>query len=397
MRPVKRMRCLALRTIQDDGASQLRRFADRRFERFRNSLDQLDIGMAILHLDSTEQPDITRLRPLLAQNWDMILANGIDAIEALSRAGRIRVPILLDLGDRSYLDATAASNIALGWRARWRRRHQEGRLSRIEAAAARQAQLTFVTTPGDREDVAALQCNRDTIAIIRQTAFVEPSRTAPAKRGFSIFTGSFGHAPDVEAAERLMTLVWPRVRTRLPDAELVIAGDHPDRLPSFGERPAGIRFVRDDADSGKLLAKASLAFATQTRRAASSAFLVESAMAARAIIATSPAAEGLSLHNGRDLLLRNTDAAIADSAVDLLENETMANALGLEARRSIEREHQADVIETTITEALRHCFGKASQPSRGQNRITVPARRDSELEPMIALSSRYELATDRAV
>jgi len=68
-----------------------------------------------------------------------------------------------------------------------------------------------------------------------------------------LFLGNYLHAPNIEAAIKLVEEVWPRVRERRPDAEFWLAGGHaPAAVRKLADRP-GVRVIGEIEDLDGLL------------------------------------------------------------------------------------------------------------------------------------------------
>src|SRR6266700_881188 len=65
-----------------------------------------------------------------------------------------------------------------------------------------------------------------------------------------LLLATYAYGPNIAAAEFLIREVWPLVREACPDAQLIIAGDKPERIPSFASHPPGVDFTGfvDDLD-----------------------------------------------------------------------------------------------------------------------------------------------------
>ncbi len=130
------------------------------------------------------------------------------------------------------------------------------------------------------------------------------------RRGFA-FVGSFGHAPNLDAAWWLLQDILPLLRLRAPGLECLMAGSEmPDSLRA-AERP-GVRMLGHVADLGSLLGQVRLTVAPLTFGAGAKGKLLDSLAAGLPCACTHVAAEGLDLPE-------TLHATIADSPQTLVD------------------------------------------------------------------------------
>ena len=58
-----------------------------------------------------------------------------------------------------------------------------------------------------------------------------------------LFFGDYAHQPNPEAAERLVLEVLPRIRSVVPEAELMLAGANSHLIEELAEQPSGVVHV----------------------------------------------------------------------------------------------------------------------------------------------------------
>jgi glycosyltransferase involved in cell wall biosynthesis len=112
------------------------------------------------------------------------------------------------------------------------------------------------------EDAQALQQLLGRDVLVRPATLPVPERAcrpeaAPRR---ALFLGDYRHGPNPEAARRLAHEVWPRVRARHADAELLLAGPHEHTIRDLDGRD-GVRVLGFVDDLFALLASARLVLA----------------------------------------------------------------------------------------------------------------------------------------
>ena len=238
-----------------------------------------------------------------------------------------RAPLVVD-----YVDALseAARQSAEQDPALWRRlywRAEAARLERAERDAARGAKLLLATTPAD---AAALPAGTEAIAL---GARVGPS--PPRERGpLVVFTGRMGYRPNAVAAELLLREIWPRVRERVPGAELVVGGaDAPASLRRRADATPGARLVSPVPDMRALLLSARVAAVPVDMGTGTPNKVYEALEAGCAVVAT-PAAAARAVLDDVAAPVRTASGpeAFAREVADLLSDAESAEALGAAGR-----------------------------------------------------------------
>jgi glycosyltransferase involved in cell wall biosynthesis len=141
-----------------------------------------------------------------------------------------------------------------------------------------------------------------------------------------LFVGSFLHYPNEDAAIRLASRILPRVRQRVPDATLTLVGSYPSArigaLASPHVRVFGsVDLVRPYLDEAAVFA-APLRFGGGMR-----VKVLEALAAGKAVVASTKAVDGLSVTEGVNVRLANSDDDFADTVVELFDCEPRRLAL----------------------------------------------------------------------
>jgi glycosyltransferase involved in cell wall biosynthesis len=172
----------------------------------------------------------------------------------------------------------------------------------------------------------------------------QPSEEEP-EPGRLLFIGSFAHLPNVIAVDWFAREVWPRVRVRHPAALHVIAGSrhryflerYRDRVQPPLDQP-GIEVDDFVADPRAAYRRAAVVVAPLLASAGTNIKIMEAMAMGKAIASTPGGINGLEeLRPGRDLLVSDTAAGMAEAVVLLLEDAGRRRAIGRQARRTAER------------------------------------------------------------
>jgi glycosyltransferase involved in cell wall biosynthesis len=159
-----------------------------------------------------------------------------------------------------------------------------------------------------------------------------PASSAGDESPTVLFVGNFIHPPNVDAALRLATSIFPSVAQEIPDARLYLVGDRP---PRELERAADSNVVvtgRVD-DVVPYLERANAVVAPLRRGGGTRVKVLEALAYGKALVASSLALEGIDVTDGVHVLVADADDASAAALVSLLRDRTLRERLGGSARR----------------------------------------------------------------
>ncbi len=203
---------------------------------------------------------------------------------------------------------------------------------RYEADAYRRVDALVVFTDADRQAVGPSAGQTPVYVIPPGTVISEPPPTPLADHPSNLlFVGNFIHPPNVEAARRLVESILPAVRSRVPEVELFIVGDHP---PDDVARGSGSHVIVTGrvADITPYLDRAAVVVAPMRTGGGMRIKVLEALAAGKAVVATPLAIEGLALTDGRDVAVAADDDEFADRVVDLLQDERKRLSMAAAAR-----------------------------------------------------------------
>jgi glycosyltransferase involved in cell wall biosynthesis len=151
-----------------------------------------------------------------------------------------------------------------------------------------------------------------------------------------LFVGGYSHPPNGDAALRLVRSIMPLVRGRHPDARLWLVGDRPTEAM---KREAGDRdVITGTVDRVEPFLDDASVIALPIRLGGGMRVkLLEALGAGKAIVASPRAAASLSVSDGQELLIAETDEEFARAIVRLLADSETRGRLARNARAWAER------------------------------------------------------------
>ena len=214
------------------------------------------------------------------------------------------------------------------------------------------ATLAFVCSSADAEHLRRLWFTHQVRVV--PNAIETPAIPPDVTPSLSIlYLGSYHHLPNVIAAERLISRIWPLIRAQVPDARLLIAGVESERLPSRSNPVPGVDYLGFVENISDLYARSRIVCAPITTGSGTRLKLLEAGAYARPMVSTRIGAEGLNFRDGHEILLREDDAALAAACVTLLRDDHICRQLGLAARAVVENRYEVQRIEYEVANLIK--------------------------------------------
>jgi glycosyltransferase involved in cell wall biosynthesis len=225
----------------------------------------------------------------------------------------------IDLGRSSDGDRMLRRLDVRAWR-----RFESNVLTRVDAAVA--------FTPRDVQVLSSLAPTAEVVRIPFGTDFFERADSPPAIGDDEsvLFVGNFVHPPNVDAADRLVRVIFPLVRERVPTARLTLVGDNPP-AQLRARAGAGVTVTGRVPDIVPFIERAVVVAAPLRFGGGMRVKVLEALAAGKPVVASRLAVEGLDVTDGDQLLIAETDEAVAEAIVRALSNRELRERLGKRA------------------------------------------------------------------
>ena len=137
-----------------------------------------------------------------------------------------------------------------------------------------------------------------------------------------MFVGAMDWEPNIDAMEYFCGEIWPLVQARVPTSQLRIVGRNPDRrvqklaskvVEVTGTVPSVVDHLRQAAT---VIVPLRIGGGTRLK-------IYEATAMGKAVVSTSVGAEGLDVHNGRDIMLADTPENFAEAVVMFLRDREL--------------------------------------------------------------------------
>lgn len=159
-----------------------------------------------------------------------------------------------------------------------------------------------------------------------------PSEQAGQEKALVVFVGAMDWEPNVDAVRYFCAEVWPLVLAKVPGALFRIVGRNPDRrvrglegqaVEVTGRVPSVVEHLREAA---VVVVPLRIGGGTRIK-------IYEAMAAGKAVVSTTVGAEGLDVHHGEDILLRDAPHDFAESVAKMLLDREGRHRIGRAAAK----------------------------------------------------------------
>jgi glycosyltransferase involved in cell wall biosynthesis len=297
-------------------------------------------------------PQISAIKTRILCQPDFIFAHRLSSMIALIQIGKSQdlPPVFFDLDDveHRYAYRRALNSPSLS-KAIYRFLGLP-KLMTAERRAMRSADKTFVCSEVDQSHLALLRMGDATV--IPNLIAVPKIKNSVCSRHTILFLGNYRYPPNAEAAERLISRIWPLILRQNETASLIVAGDYPEHIPSYRLKPFNVEFTGLVPDLDALYERSRIICCPIRTGGGTRLKLIEAAAYAKPMIATPVGAEGLLFENDSEILIRESDAQIAAACSRLLTDDTECLELGRHAYHKALSVYDVDIVKQRIKSEL---------------------------------------------
>lgn len=182
----------------------------------------------------------------------------------------------------------------------------------------------------------------------------------PQKTGTKriVFVGNFRWLPNRQAAEELVTKIWPHVKKQHPDALLRIVGKHMNDDLKNAVRAAGGQAMTDVSDIRSIYHDADMLVAPHTIPGGTKYKMLEAMASGLPIVTTSEGMEGLDAHPGEHYLEAYTKGEFVSQISTLWHNYDLSVRLTQNSRKLVEEKYSWDEIARTQDSVWKDAYAK---------------------------------------
>lgn len=294
-------------------------------------------------------------RCLREKNPDVVICDFLDAAINLPDVSAIP-SVLFQHNVESEIWRRHAENGARGVK-KLVYRHEFSRMLRYEQAAVRRFDHVIAVSDHDKRLMSAwTAANR--ITVVPTGVDIEqfrPSAQPGSEKPLVLFVGAMDWEPNVDAVQYFCREMWPRVVQKVPQARFRVVGRNPDArvralageaVEITGRVPSVLEHLHEAA-----------VVVVPLRVGGGTRLKIYEAMAAgKAVVSTTVGAEGLDVHDGRDVILADSADKFAEAVVRLLQDAERRLQLG-RAAAALAAQFGWPVIAEKFAAVLRQVVG----------------------------------------
>jgi len=186
--------------------------------------------------------------------------------------------------------------------------------------------------------VRSLGIRNDVVEVIPNCVQIDEKENHPSTLvpNQLIFSGSFRYHANYEAMLWFVGEVYPRILERIPDAYLVITGDHANLpLPST----QNINFIGYVDDIKTAVASSWVSIAPLLSGGGTRLKILEAMSVGTPVVSTSKGAEGLGAVTGHHLFIADTPDTFADQVVRILKDKDLRNQIATSANEFVKEKY----------------------------------------------------------
>ncbi len=273
---------------------------------------------------------------LAGSHYDLGIVEHFWAAPYLPRIARVCEKTVLDLHNiESVLHARSAetsSGLMAAGHARFARRSRA-----YEADLLPRYSLVLTTSESDAAEARRIAPTA-TVAVYPNAL---PSAEIPAvkEEPVVVFSGNFEYHPNIDAVRWLVSEVWPEVRSRCPDLRLRLVGRGDEFIRHLLPSGLDIETTGPVEDARAAIARARIVIAPLRSGSGTRVKILEAWAAARPVIATSIAAEGLECRDNEHILIANSSQNYGTLIAQLNADPSRRAELAFHGRRLFEERY----------------------------------------------------------
>lgn len=163
-----------------------------------------------------------------------------------------------------------------------------------------------------------------------------------------LFVGNFSWLQNREAVGFLIEKIWPKVRTKIPNAELLVVGRNPSEQIRNLARKFNVRLESRIDDIRDAYAKSDVMIAPIFGPGGTRYKILEAMASSLPVVTTEMGAEGLPVIHREHILIANEENTLIEQTVKLLEDEKLRHKISQNARLLIQKEFDWEKISAKL-------------------------------------------------
>ena len=213
----------------------------------------------------------------------------------------------------------------------------------IEKSSCFLCDSIFAVSERDKEEMVSWGISKKKIEIVpnsveiqKYSALTEENRIRNqynlADKNVIIFHGDFLYPPNEEACQILANTILPQILKKHSQTYLLLVGRNPPKMSHPNIITTG--FVENLAE---YISAADIAVVPLLKGGGTRIKIIQYMASGKAVVSTKKGAEGLTIQNGKDILITNSpDSEFISLIITLIENKELRKEIGANAKKKAE-------------------------------------------------------------
>jgi glycosyltransferase involved in cell wall biosynthesis len=226
---------------------------------------------------------------------------------------------------------------------------------RRELAIVQQADYTLVVSP-DEKVLLEKSCPKVQAYVIPIVCRLYGSAKPFSERAGIVFVGSFQHSPNLDAIDYFVSEIYPLIKKKIGGLKLFVVGSSPlDSIKRLSSSDIVVTGYVPDLAS--YFDNCRLSIAPLRFGAGAKGKVLTSMSYGVPVVASSIAAEGMYLTDGKDVLVADGPSDFCDAVVTLYQNETLWTSISESGLETISRHFSFAAVRAALVELLEEIGG----------------------------------------
>ena len=213
------------------------------------------------------------------------------------------------------------------------------------------AKRLIVMSEEDRQFIAK-ELSKEKIDVVANgvdTKWFAEKKRQLLDRPTILSVGTFKWLPNIEAVDFLVSKIWPSIKAKVPEANLLIVGNAPTaKVIAYGDNDPQITVTGRIEDIRDAFQSAHVLLAPVFSGKGTRYKILEAMASGTPVVASKIAVEGLKIVDGQHVLTSNDASTLADLTVKVLNDRNLWQILSSNGKEFVAKNYDWDLISQKL-------------------------------------------------
>lgn len=213
------------------------------------------------------------------------------------------------------------------------------------------AKRLIVMSEEDRQFIGK-ELNKEKIDVVANgvdTKWFAQKPRSLSQRPTILSVGTFKWLPNIEAVDFLVEKIWPLIKQKVANAQLLIVGNAPtNKVIAYGKNDPQITVAGRIEDIRDAFQSAHVLLAPVFSGKGTRYKILEAMASGTPVIASKIAVEGLNIRDGQDVLTSNDAQTLADLTVQVLSDKNLWQTLSANGKKFVGQHYDWELISQEL-------------------------------------------------